>query len=168
MKVKYQINGKTMDRDSFLEGSNGVEEIIQTRQFPGLQTDDEFMAGRGTLADQLGDQTLKVVNAAQRNGYRPKHTDVYLPAMARFPGDPQAFIQHDSARGKVKKTLEARGWGCEGSVKVKARQTEPKRVKLADDLAHEEITALRQRDKHARKANLKELKQHVAEKHGSK
>ncbi len=168
MKIKYSINGKTLDRDSFLEGGNGIQEIIETRQFPGLQTDDEFMANRGTLADQLGDQTEKVVAAAQRNGYRPSRNDVYLPAMARFPGDPEAFIQHDSARGKVKKTLESRGWGCEGSVKVKARQTEPKRVKLANDLAQEEIASLRKRDPHARKAGIKELKQHIVEKHGSK
>lgn len=168
MKVKYQINGKTMDRDNFLEGGNGIQEIIESRQFPGLQTDDEFMARRGSLADQLGEQTQSVVAAAQRNGYRPNRNDVYLPAMARFPGDPEAFIQHDSARGKVKKVLESRGWGCEGSVKVKSREQEPEQVKLADDIAMQEVQKIRRQDPKARKAGLKELKQHVAQKHGSK
>jgi hypothetical protein len=168
MKIKYVLNGKTVSEESFLKGGDGIREILESRQFPGLQTDDEFMANRGTLGSQLGEQTESVVKAAKLNGYNPNINDVYLPSVARFPGDPEAFVRHDSARGAVKKTLEKRGWGCDGLVKVKSREAEPKSCRLADEIVEQEVVKLTMEDKKARKAGLKELKQHVIQKHGVK
>lgn len=169
MKIVYKRNGQNVDRNGFLSGQKSLDEILETRQFPGLNTDDTFMRGRGTLADQLGEQTNEIVAAAQRNGYTPSYSDVYLPGVARFPGDPEAFVKHASAKGSVRRTLEQRGWGCEGSVKVKAREAEESEpVKLADDLVEEYATEIRARDSHARKANPKELKQEIIKKFGSK
>jgi hypothetical protein len=168
MKVKYVLNGKSVSENDFLAGGDGIRQIIESRQFPGLQTDDEFMANRGTLSSQLGEQTESVVKAAKQNGYKPNLNDVYLPAMARFPGDPEAFVSHGSARGSVRRTMESRGWGCEGSVKVKARESEPASCRLADEIVEQEVLKLTLEDKNARKAGLKELKQHVIDKHGVK
>lgn len=165
MKVKYTINGRTVTEGEFVKGANGIRDILETRQFPGLQTDDEFMANRGSLADQLKHQTEDIVSAARRAGYNPSHSDVYLPSVARFPGDPEAFIKHDSARGHIKKTLEARGWSCEGSVKVKGRQSPPKEKKLGDDLALEGARELRLKNP---KASARDLREEAKIVHGNK
>lgn len=165
MKVKYMIGNKSVSRDSFLDGANGVREIISTGEFPSLHTDDEFMANRGSLQSQLGEQTADIVKLAQRHGYNPKHSDVYLSSIARFPGDPEAFVSHDSARGKIKKTLEKRGWSCDGSVKVKGRQMEPKQTRLATDLAVEGARSLARANPKAKVGDLIEEAVHV---HGAK
>ncbi len=167
--ITYKVNGKTLSHEQFLESgkTDGVSEIIATGSFPGLHTDDEFMANRGTLRDQLGDQTELVVKAAKKNGYKPSMHDVYLPSAARFAGDPEAFVKHDSAKGTLKRTFEKRGWACEGSVKVKGRQAEPVDKGLGDDLVKEEVVKLLATDKHARTQPVKDLVQHVKTKHGT-
>lgn len=170
MKIAYKVNGRQMDREEFLSSStrDGIREILESGEFPGLQTDDEFMSRRGTLADQLGPQTEDVVRAAKRHGYTPNYTDVYLPAAARFPGDPEAFVRHDSARGKLKKTFEDRGWECDGSVRTRGREAAPKEVMLADDIIAEEASKIRRLDKAASLVPDKELRQHIIDKYGAK
>lgn len=58
----------------------------------------------------------------------------YVSGLARFPGDPEAWI---TGRDDVKRLVEKRGWGCEGTVNVKAREalnpSEPK-TEVAEDL----------------------------------
>lgn len=168
MAAVYKLNGKTLTRDQFMKSGKrgGIKEILESKSFPGLQTDDEFMGNRGTLRDQLKDQTEDVVKAARRQGYEPSRNDVYLPSLARRPGDPEAFVRHDSARGTIKRRLEARGWGCEGSVKVRAREDEPEKKALGDDIVQESVAILRNNDKHARKAPIRDLVKEVTKIHG--
>lgn len=168
MAILYKLNGKSMSADEFSKSGkkNGIKEILDSGEFPGLQTDDEFMAGRGTLQDQLGEQTNDIVAAARRQGYEPSRNDVYLPALAERPGDPSAFVRHDSARGEIRRRCEKRGWACEGSVKVKGRQDEPKKKALGNDIIADSVLDLQMSDRHARKASVKELKQEVIRRHG--
>jgi hypothetical protein len=47
---------------------------------------------------------------------------VYLRGMARYPGDPEAWV---SSRGDVARLAASRGWGVSGMVDVKRREVEP-------------------------------------------
>jgi hypothetical protein len=138
MKVKYVINKQVMTQEQYeSHGQNRLSEILATHQFPGLKTDDDYLKGRRTLADQLGDDGARViVEAAQRNGYTPGINDYYHSGLAAFQGDPQAFIKHHDARGHVTRICEQRGWSCHGSVNVKGRRDEAPRVPLAADIAY--------------------------------
>lgn len=42
-----------------------------------------------------------------------------MASLARYPGDPEAWV---SSRSEVKKICEKRGWNCDGQVKVKHSQ----------------------------------------------
>ncbi len=47
---------------------------------------------------------------------------VYVPGLAEFPGDPNAWVKNLS---EVKSKVEKKGWGCDGAVNVKARNDGP-------------------------------------------
>lgn len=98
-----------------------MQDALTSQAFPGLNTDTTFLANRGTLEQQFeGDKDAleKTVKKAQQHGYKPKHTDVYLSGLARFPGDPQAFVGGNDAKGHIAKLCKDRGIGCRGSVNV--------------------------------------------------
>ena len=44
----------------------------------------------------------------------------YLSGLARYPGDPEAWVD---SRGDVERILTKRGWGCEGSINIKPRES---------------------------------------------
>jgi len=69
-----------------------LEEMLAARKAPGVVTDRWMRGG------------------------------VYMPPLARFPGDPEATV---ASRGDVRRVLDRRGWGAEGMVEAKVR-TEPK------------------------------------------
>jgi hypothetical protein len=121
MATKYVINGQSCSKEEFVKRSRSgrLEEVFRTREFPGIQDDTTFMAGRGTLEDQLGaEQAEFVAKEAMKQGYKPSPNDVYLPGIADCVGDKNAFVKQDGAKGHVRKVCEDNGWRCEGSVKV--------------------------------------------------
>ena len=117
------------------------------RQFPrGIKakTDREYFRGRGSLADQFGGNEktlLKRISAARKHGYNPSPNDVYEPSMARFPGDPQAFIGATGGRGQIKKYCERNNITTEGgdsSVRhIGSERPAPAPVKLAGEVVEE-------------------------------
>lgn len=63
----------------------------------------------------------------------------YLSGMARYPGDPEAFIRD---RGDIRRICEERGWSCDGAVKVGSRQYDDAPAAgpgVADDLIASEM-----------------------------
>lgn len=106
--------------------------MVSMQRAPGGLTDDVFFAGVPTLADQIGSQvrTKRLVEIARRHGYNPSPYDMYQSGLARFEGDPEAFVSKAQGRGYIKRLCEQRGWACEGLVNVKAR--EPEDDPLAD------------------------------------
>ena len=141
MKVRRKINGRDVSSEDWNSRPSRLNEILESRQFPGLHTDDTFLSGRGSLSKQLGTQTQQVVNAAKRHGYTPGVNDVYEPQLARFPGDPRAFLKHGSARGQVRRVCEAEGMSCSGSVNVKGRKVEAPPVPLGDDIVRDFVAS---------------------------
>jgi hypothetical protein len=104
-----------------------MAEMLALRQSPRVMTDDTALSGIGTLDKQFrGDERYltRLTRDAQKHGYTPKATDYYMASLARFPGDPEAFVNHGQGRGHIRKLLERRGWAGDGLVKVKGREPE--------------------------------------------
>jgi len=135
-------------------------------------TDRELFRNRGTLADQfegVEDQLHYVVSQARRHGYNPGINDVYMPALADFPGDPAAFVSPTDGRGHIKKVVASRGEDCEGIVNYKAprgtRGEEP--PKLAPDLVEDAVDAMIEENPSLALKDRDDLRQQVIEKHGA-
>lgn len=151
--------------------SGSVERLMPTRF--GTVTDRELFRNQGTLADQFAgaeDQLDYVVKTAQRHGYRPSYTDLYLPSLARFPGDPKAFVPASGGRGHIRSVCAERGHDCEGIVQYRAprgtRGEPPKRLseRIVERIARAKITAepsLARRDQ-------RELREEIIENHAVK
>ena len=101
-------------------------EMCACRRGPALMTDSVYFQGMPKLADQFASDTQmkKVLAIAKRYGYKPNANDIYNPSIARFQGDPEAFVPASGGRGYIRRLCEKRGWGCEGAVNVKARPAE--------------------------------------------
>jgi len=101
--------------------SHRMSEMLAFQQAPRAMTDAVFFEGFGTLDKQFaGDEKVRdqVIKRAMASGYKPNNNDVYLSALARYPGDPEAFVPATGGRGHVKKVCEKRGWECDGAVQT--------------------------------------------------
>lgn len=162
--------------DCILRGeSKNIAEMCALRQAPRVMTDDVYLAGHGSLEKQIPNpkQLELVVRTAMRNGYKPKHTDVYEPSMARYPGDPQAFVNHGQGLGHVKKVCEQRGVEDQsGTVRTKARQPEkdpwenPKH-RLAPDIVARKVRQRINENPDLARVDKRDLAADVVAKHGS-
>lgn len=115
--------------------SHSMAEMLATRSFPGLKTDSVWNAGRcnGNQFENepgLGDWYAA---RAREAGVNPVG-QTYISSLARFPGDPEAWV---SGRGDVQKLCLQRGWGCDG-VKVSERSPTPD-IEVAPDLIESEV-----------------------------
>lgn len=112
--------------------SHKLAEMLAFQSPPGSLTDREFFSGQGTLADQFkGDEAMlkRLVSTAASNGRRPQASDVYCSGLARFPGDPEAFVPSSGGRNYIRRLSEQRGHACHGAVEVKKREpTEDSKV----------------------------------------
>jgi hypothetical protein len=107
--------------DCRLAGSSPkLAEMLAIGQAPCANTDREFCEGRvdnshifggGPLAEDTGNRLKKVAEAGGQN----VKGKMYIGGLARYPGDPEAWV---SDRGDVKRVIEKRGWRCQGSVEV--------------------------------------------------
>jgi hypothetical protein len=144
--------------------SHALAEMFALAQSPHGISDCTFMRDTANGKqfegnEQLGNAYKKAVEA---NGgtWRGK----YLSGVARFFGDPEACVD---GRGDVQRVLEKRGWGCEGTINVKARETgiEPAPPKdMADDLVTKYATEIALRDPNPHLVDMVDLKEQVKEK----
>lgn len=168
----YGVSRRTLYYKLRQEGqSHRFASMIACQRGPGLMTDSVFFAGQPMLRDQFRDkrQLKKVLAMAQRHGYKPSPSDVYEPGLARFQGDPEAFVPRTGGRGYIKSLCAKRGWGCQGAVNVDAstpnHDPHATGTRLAEDLVQghlrEEI-----RKNPALRNKKKELREKIIEKHG--
>lgn len=108
-----------------------LNDMIASQQPPGANTDNEFMAGNccGSQFEKdqaLGDYYRRI---AARDGLTNVTGKKYLGTLARYPGDPRAWV---SGKADVAAVCEERGWGCSGDVNVAAKgiATQPRRKKF--------------------------------------
>lgn len=82
--------------------------MLATRKGPKLDTNKTHRAGVKNLADQGGHMEA-TLREAIKYGYKPQIGDVYEVGLARFVGDPKAFVPYDDPKGYVKKYAETTG-----------------------------------------------------------
>lgn len=139
-------------------------------------TDDVFFEGSRGLYDQFESQKALDRNlaAAKRHGFVPSKQAVYFPNLARFPGDPEAYVTRAQGRSHIKKVLEQRGWSCEGGINVAGRQPEddpldPKNCKpLGESIIRRRMKEMVQQDPGMSRRDRKELREKIVSKHGAK
>lgn len=155
--------------------SHRMAEMMAFREGPRSMTDREFFEGQGTLAKQFeGDERAldKLVENARARGYTPNYNDVYIGGLAKYPGDPEAFISPSGGRGQIQRLCEKRGWECSGAVNVKHRQpeTDPreKREKLGKDLTLRKMQQEIKKNPDKSRMNMRDLRDDVTDKHGGK
>lgn len=148
-----------------------MAEMFALQQAPRLMTDSVFMGGTGRLGDTMSESHLEEVLAgAKKHGFTPNMNSMYMPTIARFCGDPEAFVSQSDGRYYVKKLLEKRGAGGEGAVTVKSREPleAPKRKhRLAPDIVNRTVALMRQEKPELREVPVAKLKAQVIETHGT-
>lgn len=147
--------------------------MIVCQKPPGGMTDSIFFEGAKRLGDQYSERYAeRITSVAQANGYNPSPNDQYFPGLARFQGDPEAFISQTAGRGAIKSICEKRGWACEGAVKVAHREPEACPYETAPKLAPDLVAAnaakfAADNPGEAAKMSKKDIVDHVTAVHGN-
>jgi len=109
---------------------------------PMSNSDREFLQGSENgrqfqNCPHIGNAYAKL---AKRAGFTDLSGKKYLSGLARFPGDPEAWV---SDRSDVKRVLENRGWGAEGAVTTKVRELDqpPEITPVAPHIVERETQA---------------------------
>lgn len=148
--------------------SHRFAEMCACQSPPGCMTDAIYFAGQPQLCDQFASdaQFKTVLGIAKKHGYKPNMHDVYVPGLARFQGDPEAFVPQSGGRGYIRRLCERRGWECDGAVKVSGRIDDPGPDKpLGDDIVRELV---REERKKGSTEPAGELVSKVIDEHGMK
>lgn len=163
IQVSGPPENKAMLRDN-------IADICASRRAPGCQTDSTFFAGIGTLDKQFRDkrELSDIVKAAKSHGYNPTGNELYSVGLARFPGDPRAFISQGQGKQRVREIVTQDGTGCEGAVTVKARpiDKEPKdKYKLAPQIVKRHLREKLKNPENAKRGR-RELVEQIIHEHG--
>lgn len=138
--IKYILRGREVTQEEFRASSRPgrLKEMLASRVPPAARTDREFLEGHcnGSQFEKtpdLGDHYQAVARALGQS----TTGKVYLSGLARFPGDPEAWV---GGRGDVTRLLESRGWGATGVVNVPVRvEDPPPEVAVAEDVVQQEV-----------------------------
>ena len=166
-----------IDRDHYQQCiANGctpkLAEMLASRTPPMSNTDRELWEGHTNgqqfeKAPGIGDYYKRQARVA---GVDPKGK-IYLSSLARYPGDPEAWVD---GRGDIKRVLDKRGWGAEGIVNAPVRKDDtPPALEsgldptLVDDYVRERMNALPEGDRadagEIRESVVEQLKPHWSE-----
>jgi len=148
--------------------------MIASQKGPGVETDATFFEGHSMLYDQFGSQKHlnRFLKNAKAHGHTPSPQSKYFPELARFQGDPEAFVTRSQGRSYIKKLCEKRGWAIEGAVNVEHREPESdpmdnKNCKpLGEDIIRDRAIQMSQSDPSVKKMDKRKLRQQIIEKHG--
>ena len=154
--------------------SQSMAEMLALQKGPGLDTDDVFFSGSKPLYDQFGSQKHldRFLKQAKARGFTPPVNSTYYPNLARFPGDPEAFVTRAQGRSYIKKLCESRGWECSGGVKAEYREPERDPYEtapaLADDIVRESMAEEIKKNPEMSKQERRQLRSKVIKKHSHK
>lgn len=150
-----------------------LAELLASRNVRIGMTDTKYFAGFKRIGDELGPEHLQsVVTGARQHGYSPSETDVYFPDVARFPGDPQAFVSPAEGRSKIEKVAAMRGMvrdkGAGRSV-MKFNYAPPihdplENATVADDIVMREVRDMVRANPDVAREPLEKLKSEVRQK----
>lgn len=99
--------------------SPSLADMLASASPPGCVTDATFLAGHcnGSQFSKTPGLGNRLREIAESQG-QSTSGKVYLGSLAKYPGDPEAWVD---GRGDVKRVCEKRGWGCDGAVRVAPR-----------------------------------------------
>jgi hypothetical protein len=144
--VKYLINGKSYTEEEYQAWreankeklASRFREMLESGKAPSARTDREFLMGHccGNQfegQEYLGDHYARIAKA--------NNVDitgrVYMGSLARFPGDPEAWV---SGKGDAEAILDKRGWGAEGMINRPVKNVaEPEKVAVDPSLVQDEV-----------------------------
>ena len=134
---------------------------------------DQNRHGRSILDRHNGDVRAveRLRKALARNGYSLKSDDHYIPTIARFPGDPQAIVNHTNGLGSLKRHLEGQGRTIEGEIEVKSHENGlPQKVKhkLNPKLTERIRQRMIKENPDLARKDQRELREQIIDKHGVK
>lgn len=121
--------------------SHNMAELLALRRFPSVRgLNADFMRGANSGDDDTKTDTLNAhyaclakVNGTDINGKK------YIPGLAAFPGDPQAWV---SGTDDVRRVCADRGWNCSGLVEYQAAPAAPSLdVPIAKDIVEQHVAA---------------------------
>lgn len=100
--------------------------MLALQTAPAVNTDDVFFHGLHHLGHQMPEeQAQQYVDAhIKATGKAPPQSAIYMPGLARFKGDPQAFISRSDGRTHIKRLIESRGGTCDRDMNVNWREPE--------------------------------------------
>ena len=114
------------------------DQMVMAGRGPYLRTDVEFLKSHcnGNQFERIPYQGDAYKESCEKHGGSVTGK-VYLHQLARFPGDPKAWV---SGRGDVERVARERGMHVEGLVDVKVEEPEPpKPVDIAPDILDREV-----------------------------
>lgn len=147
-RMAHRLRGRLMPRRRVMPGEPSTpaqkaafEEMLRLQSPPMIKGTDSknFAGGMNPFPNMPEFMRQHYLKQARAMGIEP-NGKIYKMGLVRegYQGrfDPEALV--DSTH-QITKTLEQRGWGCEGMVEVKARGIDepPKEVGVADDLVEE-------------------------------
>jgi len=132
---RFWLNNVEVDESTYLaadkEAGRRLKEMFDSGQAASsIVTDSTYLAGKHRQFERnqkLGDAYKRIT---EKHG-GDTTGKVYLSQLAKFPGDPQAWV---SGRGDIQRVLEERGWGSEGAVNVMVREPLEEPKSLAGDV----------------------------------
>ena len=141
--------------------SHNIAEMCAMRETPASRTDREFWRGRWNQFESDPRAGRRYQAIADSMGMSTVGKQ-YIGQLARYPGDPQAWVD---GRGDIKKVCEANGWGCSGQVDVKVSERPPRPdVDIADDIVEEKVAEAIKQDPDLASKDRNALKEEVKEK----
>lgn len=172
--VRYEVeNGvynPPLPQERIEKDAEHIKDIVKTRQCPGLRTDTNWHAGRGTLMDQMdGDEAWcrHLVREAKEQGYTPGINDVYIGQIADKTGDPDAWIKPGDGRAEIIKRAKKKGKGVEApGISVKPQAYVEKQGPQLSETATRFFTKEWKKDGRADGLSKQELRQKIKETHG--
>lgn len=101
--------------------SHNLAEMLAFQKPPRANDDTTWLAGQSSdIGGAFLDDAPEIVQRAYTEPAKAAGVNikgsVYVPGLARHPGDPEAWVKNAS---EIKSRVEKRGWGCEGVVNVK-------------------------------------------------
>ena len=148
-----------------------LAEMLALRSPPRANTDREFFEGHcnGNQFSGAEDHGDYLRAQAQRHGHTPGRNDVYVSQLAKFPGDPKAFVPASGGRSHITSLLKERGWGASGTVNVAANEVEfnPNPDKpLADDIVRRHAKKRVKDNPDMTAKQKRELREQIIQDHG--
>ncbi|HUU84203.1 MAG TPA: hypothetical protein VM243_11935 [Phycisphaerae bacterium] len=142
--------------------SHNIAEMLATRQAPRSVTDREFLSGECSGNQFVGDEkTGNRYRAIAEAAGVSVTGKVYKGSLARFPGDPKAWV---NGRGDVKRRCIEENWSCDGMVTHRATPRQAPSVPLAQDIVDQHVTQ-KILDDPSQASRRTELEAEVREKH---